>query len=189
MAIMSSLPSGGVDMSTPTISPISDSVRRALGMSSRMSPLGLTALEQLAQRLGDPALEALGVGAHALAGQQHERVPDVHEGAYGASDAFLRRHFVDPGRRQPLHRRRSLRPGPARRAGPAGWGNSGRPWRGPPRPPRPRRSCSPALPAPRTSARRRRGSPRRRAAVALCLGAGSDIDRLVGSLGARLMRC
>ena len=51
VAVMSSLPSGGVDVSTPTISPISDSVSRALVMSSRMSPVGLTALEQPAQRL------------------------------------------------------------------------------------------------------------------------------------------
>ena len=64
-------------------------------------PAGLTALEQLAQRPGDAALEALGVGSDPLAGQQHERVPDVDQGAYGASDAFIRSHLVDPRRSQP----------------------------------------------------------------------------------------
>ena len=61
VAVMSSLPSDGVDVITPTISPISDSVSRALVMSSRMSPCGLAPLEQLAQRLGQLALELLGV--------------------------------------------------------------------------------------------------------------------------------
>ena len=53
VAVMSSLPSGGVDVSTPTTSPISDSVRRALAMSLADVPVGLAALEQLAQRLGE----------------------------------------------------------------------------------------------------------------------------------------
>ena len=37
VAIMSSLPSGAVDISTPTIMPMSDSVSRALLMSPRIS--------------------------------------------------------------------------------------------------------------------------------------------------------
>ena len=88
-------------MRTPTISPMSDSVRRALVMSRANVAVGLTALEQVAQRLDDPALEALGVGAHALARQEHEGVPDVDEGPHGTDDALLRRHLVDPGRASP----------------------------------------------------------------------------------------
>ena len=101
VAVMSSLPSDGVDVSTPTISPISDSARRALVMSSRMSPLGLTPFEEAAQRLGEPALEPLRIGASPLASQKDEGVSDVDEGAHGPGDALLRRHLVDPGRRQP----------------------------------------------------------------------------------------
>ena len=100
VAVMSSLPSDGVDVSTPTISPISDSVRRALGDVVADVAVGLTALEQLAQRLGEPALEPLGVGSQPLARQEHEGVADVDERAHGPSDALLGRHFVDPGRRQ-----------------------------------------------------------------------------------------
>ena len=88
-------------MSTPTINPMSDSVRRALAMSCANASAGLTALEQVAQRLRDPALEPLGVGSHPLAREEHEAVPDVDEGAHRANDALLRRHLVDPGRRQP----------------------------------------------------------------------------------------
>ena len=39
VAIMSSLPSGGVDVIRATINPISDSVRRAAAMSPRRSPV------------------------------------------------------------------------------------------------------------------------------------------------------
>ena len=59
VAIMSSLPSGGVDVRTPMISPISDSVRRALAMSCADVTTRLAPLEQLAHRLGELALEAL----------------------------------------------------------------------------------------------------------------------------------
>ena len=100
VAVMSSLPSDGVDVITPTISPISDSVSRALVMSSRMSPAGLTPLEQPAQRLGELALELLGVGSQPVARQEHEGASYLDERAHGPSDALLRRHFVDPGRRQ-----------------------------------------------------------------------------------------
>ena len=61
---------------------------------------GLAPLEQPAQRLGELALEALGVGSQPLARQEHERVSHVDERAHGPGDALLGRHLVDPGRRQ-----------------------------------------------------------------------------------------
>ena len=63
--------------------------------------IGLTALEQLPKRPAEPDLEPLAVGAHPLARQEHEGVANVDEGAHSTNDALLRRHFVDPGRRQP----------------------------------------------------------------------------------------
>ena len=170
VAIMSSLPSGGVDVSTPTIKP-----DQRLGQASARDVVadvagGLAPLEQLAQRLGEPALEPLGVGSHAARAPGARRSPR------------RRRARARPGRCPPrapprrswptpaVHRRRSPRPAPARRAGPAGSGSSGRPWPGRLRPRRRRRSCSPARPRARTSARRRRGSPRRRAAATLVWG-------------------
>ena len=62
---------------------------------------GLTPFEEAAQRLGEPALEPLRIGASPLASQKDEGVSDVDEGAHGPGDALLRRHLVDPGRRQP----------------------------------------------------------------------------------------
>ncbi len=97
----SSLPSGRVEVSTPTINPISDSVRRALVSVLANVPGCLTALEQQAQRLGDAALVAPGIRAHSLARQEHEGVSHVYQGAHRTRDAFFWIHLVDSGRRKP----------------------------------------------------------------------------------------
>ena len=101
VAMMSSLPSCGVDVIRATINPISDSVRRAAAMSRAKVCGGLTALEQKPKRLADAALEATGLGSHPLAGEQHEGVADIHEGSHGADDPLQRIHLVDPRRIQP----------------------------------------------------------------------------------------
>ena len=166
VAVMSSRPSDGVEVSTPTIRPISDSVRRALEMSCADLLVGLAALEELAQRPRERALEALRIRALALTRHDDEGVAHADQGAHRPGDALLRVHAVEPGRGQSrvdVGRRRLRR---ARPAGYRGSGSSGRRWRAPRRRPRRRRSCSPAPRRSRSGARRRRGSRRRRAAAA-----------------------
>ena len=59
--------------------------------------VGLALLEEPAQRLGERAVEAVGVGSSTPACQQHEWVSHVHQRAHGAGDALGGRHRVDPG--------------------------------------------------------------------------------------------
>ena len=101
VAVASSLPSGGVEVSTPTTSPMSDSVRRALAMSSRMSPSAWACSKSRRSGWVSAAVEAIGVGSSTPARQEHERVSHVDQRAHRAGDALLGRHRVDPGRRQP----------------------------------------------------------------------------------------
>ena len=125
---------------------------------------GLAALDQLAQRVDEAALELVGAGALPLAGQDHERGCPCRRGR-ARRERCPRR--VPPRRSGPTPiapRRRARPPGPARRAGPRDWGNSGRPWPGRRPRPRRRRSCSPARRRWRTAALHRRGSLRRLAA-------------------------
>ena len=176
VAVMSSLPSGGVEVSTPTTSPMSDSVRRALAMSSRMSPSAWP--RSKSRRSGWVRLcsKPSGVGSqHARRARSTNGSPDVDQRAHRPGDALLGRHRVDPGRRQPRVDVARRRPAPARPAGPRGSGSSGRPWPGRPRRPRRRRSCSPAPPAGREDLR---GSVEDRCGDALLQAvreAGSDI--------------
>ena len=101
VAVMSSLPSAGVDVSRPTIRPMSDSASRAPVMSPRMSAGVLAALEQPAQRVdGRSRSKRSGFGAAPLAGQEHEGVAGIDERAHGAGDPLLGRDGVDPRRVQ-----------------------------------------------------------------------------------------
>ena len=133
VAVMSSLPSAGADVRRPTIRPMQRLRQPRAGDVVADVAGGLAALEQLAQRLDDLALEALQLGRRRRR-PGGRRIARIEERADGPGDALLGRDGVDPGRfrRASTSRHRGL--ARARRAGPRGWGSSGTPWPARPRP-------------------------------------------------------